>query len=37
MGEIGFCTNRHHIDWRKTEHDDPGIPSEDLDTPEVLW
>jgi hypothetical protein len=31
---IGFCTNKHYIDWWKTEHDDPMISSEGLKTPE---
>ena len=31
---MGFCTNRHYIDWWKTKHDDPKISSEGLDTPE---
>ena len=34
---IGFCTNRHYIDWWKTEHDDPNISSDGLDTPETFY
>jgi hypothetical protein len=34
MSDIGFCTNRHYIDWWKAKHDDPQISSEGLDTPE---
>ena len=32
--ELGFCTNRHYIDWWKTIHDDPSVSSEGLITPE---
>ena len=35
--EIGFCTNRHYIDWWKTEHDDPDISSEGLKIPEAFY
>lgn len=35
--EVGFCTNRHYIDWWKTEHEDPTISSEGLDTPEEFY
>lgn len=35
--ELGFCTNRHYIDWWKTLHDDPEITSEHLDTPEEFF
>ena len=35
--EVGFCTNRHYIDWWKTEHDDPDISSACLDTPEEFY
>ena len=34
---IGFCTNRHYIDWWKTEHDDPNISSDGLGTPEAFY
>lgn len=26
--EVGFCSNRHYIDWWKTKHDDPDILSD---------
>ena len=35
--EVGFCTNRHYIDWWKTMHDDPGISSEGYKTPEAFF
>lgn len=35
--EIGFCTNRHYIEWWKTIHDDPRISPEGLATPEVFY
>lgn len=35
--DIGFCTNRHYIDWWKTVHDDPKISSDGLDTPEEFY
>lgn len=35
--ELGFCTNRHYIDWWKTKHDDPCVTTEGLDTPEVFY
>ena len=34
---IGFCTNRHYIDWWKTQHDDPNIFSDELSTPEEFY
>ena len=34
---IGFCTNRHYIDWWKTKHDDKNISSEGLETPEEFY
>lgn len=35
--EIGFCTNRHYVDWWKTKHDDPEISSDDFDPPEECY
>ena len=35
--EVGFCTNRHYIDWWKTKHDDPEISSDGHDTPEEYY
>ena len=35
--QVGFCTNRHYIDFWKTEHDHPAMSSEGLDTPEVFY
>lgn len=35
--ELGFCTNRHYIDWWKTVHDDPKISSDGLDRPEEFY
>ena len=35
--EIGFCTNRHYIDWWKTVHDEPNISSNGLATPEEFY
>jgi len=34
---IGFCTNRHYIDWWKIRHDDQNISSEGLATPEEFY
>lgn len=31
---VGFCTNRHYVEWWLTHHDDPGIAAEDFATPE---
>lgn len=35
--EVGFCTNRHYVDWWKTKHDDSTISSDGLVTPEVFY
>ena len=35
--DVGFCTNRHYIDWWKTVHDDPNISSDGLATPEEFY
>ena len=32
-----FCTNRHYIDWWKTQHDDPEISSDDFEAPEEFY
>ena len=35
--QLGFCTNRHYVEWWKTEHDDPEISADFLDTPEEFY
>jgi hypothetical protein len=34
---MGFCTNRHYVDWWKSQHDDVSISSDDLETPEMFF
>lgn len=34
---LGFCTNRHYVDWWKTQHDDPSVSSGHLATPEEFY
>lgn len=31
---LGFCTNRHYVQWWKTIHDDPEFKPEDYESPE---
>ena len=31
---LGFCTNRHYVEWWKTRHDDPDLDPEAFETPE---
>jgi len=31
---LGFCSNRHYVDWWNAIHDDPRITSEGLEVPE---
>ena len=34
---IGICTNRHYVQWWKTQHQDESINPEDFDTPEIRF
>lgn len=34
---LGFCTNRHYVEWWKTIHDDPLIRPDRLQTPEQRY
>jgi desulfoferrodoxin (superoxide reductase-like protein) len=31
---LGFCTNRHYVEWWKTMHHEDSIRSEDFQSPE---
>lgn len=31
---LGFCTNRHYIQWWKTRHDDDSLDPDDYESPE---
>ena len=34
---LGFCTNRHYVEWWLTQHDDPRVTAEHLSTPEEFF
>lgn len=34
---LGFCTNRHYVEWWRTVHDDPRIKADRLATPEEYY
>ena len=34
---LGFCTNRHYLQWWKTQHDDESIDPQDYESPEERY
>jgi hypothetical protein len=31
---LGFCSNRHYVEWWSTQHDDPSVRADDYAEPE---
>jgi hypothetical protein len=34
---LGFCTNRHYVEWWMTVHDDPSVTPDGLATPDEFY